>query len=92
MARRAAVIASACLSQFRMVWAEGFEPAAELFGERPERASSMSRARSCGGYGGRVFVSCTSFPRGSSVHGTGQVQTYSQPIWASSRRRPLRWR
>ena len=43
----------AWLTQFRIVWADGSNCRPSSSGVRPDRASSMTRARSCGGYGGR---------------------------------------
>ena len=65
---------SAYVSQLRIVWADGSNCRPSSSGERPERASSMSRARSCGGYGGRVFGIVDSFPpRGAVSTKPGQV-------------------
>jgi hypothetical protein len=70
-----------------MVCAESSNCRPSSSGERPERASSMSRARSCGGYGGRVFGIVDSFlpPKGSTE--PGQVQICPPLIEGRSSRR-----
>jgi len=52
---------SACVSQLRMVWAEGSNSLASSSGVRPARTSSMICRRNSGGYGGRDFGIVDSF-------------------------------
>jgi hypothetical protein len=66
---------SACRSQFRIVWADGSNCRPSSSGVRPVRASSTRRARSWGGYGGRVFGIVDSLlpPRGTVSTEAGQL-------------------